>query len=65
LVSLEKRKLQRNPIEAFQCLKEDYKKEKNQLFTRVDSNKTGRMVLSSRREGLDWLLGGSSSQREC
>jgi len=49
----------RRHIAAFQYLNGDYKQEENQLFTRVDSARTRKMVLSSRREGLDWMSGGS------
>jgi len=54
--SLEKRRLQRELTAAFQYLKGNYKKE-NQLFfsPRVDRDKTRGKVLSSRREGLDWM----------
>ena len=55
LFSLEKRRLRGDPIAAFQYLKGDYKKEGNQLFTRVDSDRQGGIVLSSRRRGLDCL----------
>ena len=40
LFSLEKRKLQRDIIVAFQYLKGAYKQEGEQLFTRVDSDRT-------------------------
>ena len=39
-VSLEKRRLQGDLTAAFQCLKGNYKQEENQLFTRVDSDRT-------------------------
>ena len=38
--SLEKRRLQGDFIAAFQYLKEDYKKEGKQFFTRLDSDRT-------------------------
>ncbi len=40
LFSLEKRKLWRDIITAFQYLKGDYKQEGNQLFRQVDSDRT-------------------------
>ena len=40
LFSMEKRRLWRELIVAFQYLKGDYKQEGNQLFTWVDSNRT-------------------------
>jgi len=40
LFSLEKRKLQRDLLAAFQYLKGAYKQEGEQLFTRVDSDRT-------------------------
>ena len=40
LFSLEKRRLQEDIIVAFQYLKEAYKQEGEQLFTRVDSDRT-------------------------
>ena len=39
MFSLEKRRLQQDLISVFQCLK-DYKQEGNQLFMRVDSDRT-------------------------
>ena len=48
MLSLEKRKLQRDLIVAFQYLKGAYKQEGERLFTRVDSDRTGQggMVLN-------------------
>ena len=48
MLSLEKRKLQRDLIVAFQYLKGAYKQEGEQMFTRVDSDRTGQggMVLN-------------------
>ena len=40
LFSLEKRRLQRELVAAFQYLKWDYKQEGNQHFTQVDSDRT-------------------------
>ena len=40
LFSLKKRRLQENLIAAFECLEGDYKQEGNQLFTRVNSDRT-------------------------
>jgi len=40
LFSLNKRRLQGHLIAAFQFLKRDYKKEANQLFTKVESERT-------------------------
>ena len=40
LFSLEKSRLQGDLFAAFQYLKRDYKKEENQLFTKVDSDRT-------------------------
>jgi len=37
LFRLEKRRLQGDLIMAFHCLKGDYEREENQLFTQVDS----------------------------
>ena len=48
----------RVPLYIF-CL---FAQERNPLFTWVDG--TRGVVLSSRREGLDWMSGGSSLQRE-
>ena len=46
LFSLEKRRLQGNLIATFQYLKGAYKQEGKQLFPRVDSERTRRMVLN-------------------
>ena len=46
LFSLEKRRLQRDLIVAFQFLMGVYKQEGQWLFTRVDSDRTGGMVLN-------------------
>ena len=46
LFSLEKRRLQGNLIATFQYLKGAYKQEGEQLFPRVDSERTRRMVLN-------------------
>ena len=46
LFSLEKRRLQRDLIVAFQFLMGVYKQEGQLLFTRVDSDRTGGMVLN-------------------
>ena len=40
MFSLEKRRLQGDPIAAFQYLKGAYKQEGSQLFTRVDNGRT-------------------------
>ena len=40
LFSLEKRRLQGDLVDTFQYLKGDYEQEGNQLFTRVDSDRT-------------------------
>ena len=64
LFSLEKRRLQGDHMAALQHLKGDYKQEGNQLFTSVDSDRTGGMVLSSRRKGLHWLSEESYLQGE-
>jgi len=64
LFNLEKRRLWGDLIAAYQYLKGDYKQEVNQLFTWVDRGGIRGMVLSSRREGIDWTAGGSSSQTE-
>jgi len=53
LFSLEKRRLRGDLIAAFQYLNGDYKQEGNQRVTRVDSDRTRGVVLSSTREGLD------------
>ena len=63
LLSLEKKRLQGDFIAAFQYLKEDYKKERNQLFTRVDSDRTKGNGFKLKKEDLDWMSGGSSSGR--
>ena len=52
LFSLEKRRLQRDLIVAFQFLMGVYKQEGQWLFTRVDSDRTGGMVLNWDRGGL-------------
>ena len=52
LFSLEKRRLQRDLIAAFQFLMGVYKQEGQWLFTRVDSDRTGGMVLNWDRGGL-------------
>jgi len=52
LFSLDKRRLQRDLIAAFQYLKGVYKHEGNQLFARVDSKRTRGMVLNPRRGDL-------------
>ena len=64
LFSLEKRRLQGDLIAAFQYLKGSYKKEGNQLFTQVDGDRTRRNVFCSRREGIDWMSGETSSHVE-
>ena len=46
LFRLEKRKLWGHLISAFQHVKGIYKHEGNQLFTKVDSDRTGAMVLN-------------------
>ena len=46
LFSLEKRRFQGDLIVAFRYLKGVYKHEGEQLFTRVDSDRTRRMVLN-------------------
>jgi len=52
LFSLEKRRLQGDLIVAFHYLKGAYKQEGEWLFTRVDSDRTGGMVLNWDRGGL-------------
>ena len=49
-------------ITAFQYLKGDYKQERNQLFTRVDSDRGNGFKLKEGRFRLD--VGGRSPQRE-
>ena len=64
LFSLGKRRLQGDLIAAFQYLKGDYKwRGINILLVWIVTGQRG-MVLSSRREGLDWMSGGSSLQRK-
>ena len=46
LFSLEKRKLWGDLMVAFQCMKGEYKQEGGLLFTRVDSDGKGGMVLN-------------------
>jgi len=46
LFSLEKRRLRKDLILAFQYLKGAYKQEEEQLFTRVDSDRQGGTVLT-------------------
>ena len=46
LFSLEKRRLSGGLIVAFQCLKGAYKQERERLFTRVDSDRKGEIVLN-------------------
>jgi len=46
LFSLEKRRLSGGLIVAFQCLKGAYKQERERLFTRVDSDRKGGIVLN-------------------
>jgi len=46
LFSLEKRRLWKDLILAFQYLKGAYKQEEEQLFTRVDSDRQGGTVLN-------------------
>ena len=46
LFSLEKRRLWKDLIVAFYYLKGAYKQKGEQLFTRVDSDRTKRMVLN-------------------
>ena len=64
LFRLEKRRLWGDLIAAFQYSKWDYKKEGNQLFTSVDSDRAKGIgfKLKQRRSRLD--VRGSSSQRE-
>ena len=63
LFSLEKRKLRGDLIVAFQYLKGAYKQEGEQLFMRVDSDRTRRNGLKLRQEGLGLILGRSFSHR--
>ena len=64
LFSLEKRRLQGNLISAFQYLKGDYKQERNQLFTRVDNDRTRGNGFKLKEKSFDGMSGASSSQRE-
>ena len=52
LYSLEKRRHRGDLIVAFQYLKGAYKQEEEQLFTKVDSDRTRGMVLNWDRGGL-------------
>ena len=61
LFSLGKRRSRGGLIAAFQYLKRDYEKEGNQLFQGWTVIEQGGMIVSSRREGLDWVSGGSFS----
>ena len=64
LFSLEKRRLKGYLIAALQYLKETYKQEGSQPFTRGNNDKTRGTVLSRRREDLGWISERSTLQRE-
>jgi len=58
LFSLEKRRFWGDLIVTFQCMKGAYKQERQQLFMKVDSDRTRGMVVNSGRGCLGWILGG-------
>ena len=58
------RRLQGDLAEAFQYLKGDYKQEGNQLFTRVDSDRTRGNGFKRKKGRFRLDVGGSSSQRD-